>query len=163
MNTVFIPPLNSSIQVFLVGDYAPLPHGLAELIQGEYPPICLVGTAKTRNASLSGVIQLHPDIVLLDCKLSNQSSLELLSQLAVLGHHRILMLAGQHYSPALTQQTLALGASGVISKEAPAELLAHAIECAHTQGHWSELFTQKIPLNDRRHLLRHVNLRRSHQ
>jgi two-component system, NarL family, nitrate/nitrite response regulator NarL len=145
----------SVIEVFLVEDYQPVLRGLAKLIQGEYPRMHLVGTASTHTAALTGIIRQQPDVVLLDHGLGNGGTLDFLSHLAVLGHHRILMLIEPQYSPELGRRAVALGACGVISKEAPAELLLHAIECAHRQGHLAELFTQTNPVNERRHPLRH--------
>lgn len=135
-------------------EYQPVLQGLAKLIQGEYPRMNLVGTATTHRATLTGVIRHKPDVVMLDYGLGNDSTLNFLSQLAVLGHHRILMLIGQEYSPELGRRAVALGACGVISKEAPAELLIHAIECAHKQGQWCELFSQKNLVIERRHFSR---------
>ena len=144
----------SPIQVFLMDEYESVLQGLAKLIQGEYPRMNLVGTATTRSAALTGVIRHKPDVVMLDYGLGNGSTLNFLSQLAVLGRHRILMLIGQEYSVELGRRVVALGACGVISKEAPAELLIHAIECAYEQGHWCDLFTQKNLVNERRHYSR---------
>lgn len=155
MNNISTPTISTSIQIFLIDDYQPVLWGLAKLIDGEYPHMRLVGKASSRRAALTGVIRHKPDVVLLDHKLSNESSLDFLSQLAVQGQHRILFLTGQNYSAELTRQTLALGACGVISKEAPAELLLHAIDCAYSQGQWSDLFVQINPISDRRTIARH--------
>jgi two-component system, NarL family, nitrate/nitrite response regulator NarL len=152
VNNLATPQFNSSIQVFLVDDYPPVLWGLSKLIQGESPRMNLVGTASSRNAAITGVIQHQPDVVLLDHKLSNESSLDFLSQLAVLGRHRILILIGQQYTRELTRQALALGACGVINKESPADLLVRAIECAHSEGHW---FQQINPSSERRALPAH--------
>ena len=159
MHSSIDPPMSSDtqispIKVFLMDEYQPVLQWLAKLIQGEYPRMHLVGTATTRSAALTGVIRQKPDVVVLDYGLGNGSTLNLLSQLAVLGHYRILMLIGQQYSPELGRRVLALGACGVISKEAPAELLLHTIECVHRQGQWCELFTQKKLVNERRHFSR---------
>ena len=135
-------------------EYQPVLQGLAKLIQSEYPRMNLVGTAITHSTTLTGVIRHKPDVVMLDYGLGNDSTLNFLSHLAVLGHHRILMLIGQEYSPELGRRLVALGACGVISKEAPAELLLHAIECAHKQGQWCELFTQKKLVIERRNFSR---------
>ena len=159
MNRAITPPMSlgsqvSGIQVFLMDEYQPVLQGLAKLIQDKYPRMHLVGTATTRSGTLTGVIRHKPDVVMLDYGLGNVCTLNFLSQLAVLGRHRILMLIGQEYSHELGRRVIALGACGVISKEAPAELLIHAIECAHEQGHWCELFTQKNLVNERRHFSR---------
>ena len=161
MHSAITPPMSSDtqisqIQVFLMDEYQPVLEGLAKLIQGEYPRMHLVGTATTPSATLTGVIRQKPDVVMLDYGLGNDSMLNFLSQLAVLGRHRILMLIGQQYTPELGRRVVALGACGVISKEAPAELLIHAIECAHEQGHWCELFTQKNLVIERRYFSRHA-------
>jgi two-component system, NarL family, nitrate/nitrite response regulator NarL len=152
VNNLAISPISSSIQVFLVDDYAPVLWGLAKLIQGESPRMQLVGTASSRSAAITGVIQHRPDVILLDYEISNQSSLDFLSQLAVLGHHRILILIGQQYSRELTRQALALGACGIINKESPAELLVRAIESAYSEGNWS---LQINPSFERRALSNH--------
>jgi two-component system, NarL family, nitrate/nitrite response regulator NarL len=144
----------SGIQVFLIDDYQPALRELVKLIHGGYPRVHLVGTASTRNAAITGVIRQKPDVVLLDHGLGSESTLDFLSHLAVLGHHRILMLIGQEYSPELGRRVIAFGACGVISKEAPAELLIHAIECAHEQGRWCVLFTQENPVKERRNFSR---------
>ena len=159
MHKTISPPMHLSshvsvIQVFLIDDHQPVLREFAKLIQSEYPRMHLVGTATTRSAALTGVIRQKPDVVVLDYGLGNGSTLNLLSQLAVLGHYRILMLIGQQYSPELGRRVLALGACGVINKEAPAELLLYAIECAYKQGHWCELFTQKKLVNERRQFSR---------
>jgi DNA-binding NarL/FixJ family response regulator len=155
VNKVTTSSINTGIQIFLIDDYQPVWWGLAKLIDGEYPHLRLVGKANSRSAALTGIIRHKPDVVLLDHKLANENSLDFLSQLAVQGQHRILFLAGLNYSAELTRQTLALGACGVISKEAPAELLLHAIDCAYWQGSMSELFNQANPISNRRNSSRH--------
>ncbi|MEQ1599793.1 MAG: hypothetical protein ABL880_10560 [Methylotenera sp.] len=49
--------VGSSIQIFLVDDCHPVLCGLAKLIHSEYPHMQLVGTASSRNAAITGVIQ----------------------------------------------------------------------------------------------------------
>ena len=166
MNRAATPPLishgdnpdslASPIQVFLMDEYQPVLQGLVKIIQAEYPRMNLAGTATTRSAALTGVIRQKPDVVMLDYGLGNGNTLNFLSQLAVLGHHRILMLIGQEYSAELGRRVIALGACGVISKEAPAELLIHAIECAYEQGPRCALFTQANPVHERRDFSRQL-------
>lgn len=138
---------SSCIKVFLVDDYAPVLWGLSKLIQGEYPRMSLVGTANSCGSAITGVTEHRPDVILLDYGLSSQCSLDFISTLAELGHHRILILIDHEYSRELARKALANGACGVINKESPVNLLLSAIECAHYQGSW----TQPInPSADRR-------------
>ena len=159
MHKTISPPMHlgshvSVIQVFLIDDHQPVLREFAKLIQSEYPRMHLVGTATSRSAAITGVIRQKPDVVLLDHGLSNESTLDFLSQLAVLGRHRILILIGDQCPTELGRRAVALGACGVISKEAPAKLLLHAIECVHRHGQWCELFTQKNLVIERRHFSR---------
>ena len=71
------------------------------------------------------------------------------------GASNILGITRWLAAAALALSAVALGACGVINKDAPAELLLHAIECAYKQGHWCELFTQKNIVIERRHYSRH--------
>ena len=156
MNSASTQPITlqratACIQVFLIDDYQPVLQKFAKLIQSDYPRMDLAGTATSRSEAITGVITHQPDVILLDYGLSNESTLDFLSQLAVLGRHHILILVGDPYPPELGRRAASLGACGIISKEAPAELLLHAIECAHKQGQWSALFTQKNLVIERRH------------
>lgn len=131
------PLASATINIFLVDDYQPVLWGLAKLIQGEYPRMLVVGAASTRSATMMGVSQRHPDVVLLDYRLGDEDSLHFLAQLALLGKHRILMLTGQQYSSALTRKAMALGACAVLPKDTPATLLLQAIENVHCAGCWT--------------------------
>jgi two-component system, NarL family, nitrate/nitrite response regulator NarL len=157
VNNLAIPPINSHIQiseirVFLVDDNQPLFCEFEKIVQGDNPPVRLVGKADTRSTALTGVIRQQPDIILLDYNLSNENSLDFLSHLAVLGRHRILVLFGQNFTRELSRQTIALGACGVVNKQSSAELLLHAIKGAYSEGHWSHKINPSI---ERRVFLSH--------
>lgn len=157
MNNLVIPPINfhpqtSEIRVFLVDDNQPVFCEFEKIVQGDNSPVRLVGKAGTRSSALAGVIRQQPNIILLDYNLSNENSLDFLSHLAVLGHHRILVLFGQNFTRELSRQTIALGACGVVNKQSSAELLLHAIKGAHNEGHWAHKIN---PSTERRAFLSH--------
>lgn len=134
MNNLAIP----SIRVYLVDDYHTVLWGLAKLIKGESPRMRLVGTASNLSQALFGLKHHHPDIVLLDDDMEDGDVMDMLPQLVALGHHRIIILTSEQYSPEFTKQVIVLGACGVLSKDAPAEQLLAAIECVHREGSWFE-------------------------
>ena len=116
------------IRVFISDNYLTVLWGLAKLIQGEYPHMQLVGTARNASATLKGLAIILPDVLVMDDKLVDIKCLDFLPQITTFGHHRILILTSQQYSPNFTRDAIAQGADEVLSKDAPASLLLNAIE-----------------------------------
>ena len=125
-----------AIRIFMADNYQIVLWGFNKLIQGEYPRMQLVGTARNACATLKGVAEILPDVVVLDDELVDIKCLDFLPQLTAIGHHRILVLTSQQYSPNFTRDALALGADEVLSKDAPANLLLNAIECLYHESRW---------------------------
>jgi DNA-binding NarL/FixJ family response regulator len=119
-----------------VDDYHTVLWGLAKLIKGESPRMRLVGTASNLSQALFSIKHHHPDVVLLDDDLEDGDVMDILPQLVALGHHRIIILTSEQYSLEFTKQVIVLGASGILSKDSPAEQLLSAIECVHREGSW---------------------------
>ena len=132
MNDLYAP----AIRIFIADNYQSVLWGFTKLIQGEYPRMQLVGTARSACATLKCVVEKLPDVVVLDDELVDIKCLDFLPQLAAIGHHRILILTSQQYSPDFTRDALALGAGEVLSKDAPASLILNAIECVYHEGRW---------------------------
>lgn len=113
-----------TIRVLLVDDHGVLRDGLRAILTAE-ADIALVGEAADGPAALQSIVDLVPDVVLLDVSLPGMSGLEVLqraaqSQPAV----RIVMLSMRD-EPATVGRALQLGAFGFLSKGAPArEVLA---------------------------------------
>jgi two-component system nitrate/nitrite response regulator NarL len=124
VNNLSIP----TIRILLVDDYQTMLWGLAKLIQGESPHMQIVGIASSLNETISGLHLHHPDVVLLDDDLEGEKITDILPQLVALGRHRILVLTSEQYATEFIQQLIVLGASGVVSKDAPAEQLLSVIE-----------------------------------
>ncbi len=131
MNNLYVP----SIRIFIADNYQIVLWGFNKLIQGEYPHMQLVGTARDACATLKGVAEMLPDVLVLDDELVDIKCLDFLPQLTAIGHHSILVLTSQQHSPNFTRDALALGANEVLSKDAPASLLLNAIESVYHKGH----------------------------
>ena len=109
--------------------------GFNKLIQGEYPHMQLVGTARDACATLKGVAKMLPDVLVLDDELVDIKCLDFLPQLTAIGHHRILVLTSKQHSTNFTRNALALGVNEVLRKDAPASLLLNTIESMYHNGH----------------------------
>lgn len=119
-----ITATTAPIRIMLVDDHKTMLWGLEKLIEGA--GLQLVGTAHNNDSALREAGRLRPDLIVLDLDLEGRSSLEVLPQLLRDSGARVLILSGNR-DQALLAQAVKLGARGVVSKEAPAELLLKAI------------------------------------
>ena len=124
------------IRVMIVEDHAVVMWGLKSLIDGEAPHMCIVASAGGRQAALSAAQQTHPDVVLLDLTLGDESGLDFLPQLreATAGG-RVLVLTGLRDADT-HRAALRRGAGGVVCKDEPAEVVLKAIRKVHEGEVW---------------------------
>jgi DNA-binding NarL/FixJ family response regulator len=115
------------IRIMLVDDHKTMLWGLEKLIEGAGSALSLVGTAHNNESALREASRLRPDLIVLDLDLEGKSSIEVLPQLLQESGARVLILSGNR-DQGLLAQAVKLGARGVVSKEAPAEVLLQAIE-----------------------------------
>jgi DNA-binding NarL/FixJ family response regulator len=131
MNETAPPP----IRVVLVDDHPMLLWGLSKLIDGERPHLEVVGTAQTIEEAQRLVQQEKPDVVLLDLDLGGQSGLDAMPAILRQEGTRIIILTGTR-DRRLREQSMLLGASGILSKEAAADTLITAITRVHAGELW---------------------------
>lgn len=125
------------IRVFLVDDHKCVLWGLEKLVDGEQPRMRVAGKAGNRAEALAGVRETAPNVVLLDLDLGGDCSLEFLPELVQQSAVQVLILTGTR-DHALLERAVALGASGIILKNEPADVLIRAIECVHRGELWVE-------------------------
>jgi len=128
---------HTSIRVMLVDDHKTMLWGLERLIGGEHSGMRVVATASDSAAALAQALALEPDVIVLDLDLGGVSSLAILPALVRQGNARILVLTASHDQATLDQAILK-GARGVISKDAPAEMVLKAIEKVYHGELWLE-------------------------
>jgi two-component system nitrate/nitrite response regulator NarL len=124
-----------SIRVLIVEDHLIMSTALRLLLNSQ-ENLCVVGEASNRARACELAAATGPDIVLLDLFLTDGDSLALVPELrSIVPAARIVVLTG---SPdiALHRRALKLGATGLVLKEQPAEVLLTAIERVHSGEVW---------------------------
>ena len=124
----------TAIRILLVDDHQIFLTGLRLLIEKE-PDMIVVGTASNRAEALA-LMQEHPDIVLLDLDLGNESGIDFLPQLIEPEEPpRVIIVTGVP-DPELHLRAVRLGALGVVLKLDSAGSLVKAIRKVHGGEMW---------------------------
>lgn len=109
--------------VFIVDDHPIFREGMAEVITAE-KDLKLCGSAGTAAEALQGIVQLKPDIVLLDISLPDKSGLEVIKEVRRLDQSVKLLVVSMHDEALYANQVLEMGADGYIMKvEDPVEIV----------------------------------------
>lgn len=126
----------ATIRVMIVEDHEVVLWGLKKLIEGEAPSMSLVASASNRWGALAAARQTRPDVVLLDLTLGDESGLDFLPQLrAEAGGGRVLVLTGLRDAET-HRAALSRGACGVVSKDAPADVVLKAVRKVYEGEVW---------------------------
>lgn len=124
-----MPKRDEPIRVLLVDDHEHVLWGLTKLIDGEHPRMMVAGTAKCIPELRAAINELKIDVVVLDVYLGDDDSLDYLQEVQASGAE-VLVLTGSQ-GPDTHRRALDGGASGVVLKEEPAEVLLREIERVH--------------------------------
>jgi DNA-binding NarL/FixJ family response regulator len=121
------PAADPSIRVLLVDDHRTVLWGLEKLIESARPRMQVVAVAVNGAEALAAAAEHRPDVVLLDLDLGGANGLDLLSDLLRHCEARVLVLTGIR-DPELRERVVLQGASGMVHKMEPAEVILSAIE-----------------------------------
>lgn len=117
------------IRVLLVDDHRTILAGLASLIGAEAPRMEVVGKALNGPEALLVAQGARPDVIVLDVDLGEENGLDLIPGLNQVCTARIVVLTSR--TDCMVQRhAQALGASGFVLKQQPAEYLLAAIASA---------------------------------
>ncbi|HQR03413.1 MAG: response regulator transcription factor [Proteobacteria bacterium] len=126
---------SSIIRVFLIDDHRSILWGLQRLIESGRPAIEFAGSAESCAEAHKVMDQASPDVILLDIDLGNENGVNEIPALLERSRAKILMLTGVRDKTAHDKAILA-GASGVVEKEASAEIILTAIAKVHEGQVW---------------------------
>jgi two-component system response regulator NreC len=121
------------IRVLLADDHTVLRAGLKALLEAE-PDIDVVGEANDGAECIERVVQLEPDIALLDINMPNCNGLEALAQLHELCPHTKVLILTMIDDVAYVRQVLAIGGAGYVLKQAAGDELLSAIRTVQDGG-----------------------------
>ncbi len=124
-----------TIRVMIVEDHGVMLWGLQKLIDGEAPAMRVVGGARDRREALARALTLRPDVVLLDLTLGAESGLDFLPQLVEAAGGRVLVLTGIR-DEEVHRKAIRRGASGVVCKDEPAEVVLKAVRKVYEGEVW---------------------------
>lgn len=118
------------ISVFLAEDHSVVREGLRELISRE-ADMDVVGEAEDGEATVQQVLQLKPDVVLMDIAMPRMNGIQAAQQIKEsLPRIRILVLTA-YDNPEFVSAVIAAGAEGYLLKNVRGRELTNAIRTAH--------------------------------
>jgi len=123
------------IRVFLIDDHRSILWGLERLIESGKPGMAVVGSAANYTEALKVIEKAAPDVILLDIDLGKENGVDGIPALVAKSRAKILVLTGVRDQSVHDEAVLA-GASGVVEKESPAEIILTAIEKVHQGQVW---------------------------
>ncbi|OED61933.1 DNA-binding response regulator [Vibrio tasmaniensis ZS-17] len=118
------------INVALVDDHVIVRSGFAQLLSLE-TDITVVGEFNSAAEARLGLPSCHPDVVILDISMQDESGLSLLEEIPS-GIASIMLSV--HDSPAMVEKSLELGAKGYLSKRCSPDELIQAVHTSVNGG-----------------------------
>ena len=100
------------------------------------PELLLVGHCATATAALALIEQHQPDVSLLDLGLPDGGAFDVLSRVAQTAHAMATLALSPHTHEATMLMALALGARGVVAKDAPPTLIVDSIRTVADGRYW---------------------------
>ncbi|MNM49521.1 Transcriptional regulatory protein DegU [compost metagenome] len=113
-------------KLLLVDDHSLIRAGVRALVS-DIPGYTVVGEGNDGNQVAELVLQLDPDIVLLDISMRTTNGLDALTQLRASGCRSKVLILSMHTDPELIMQALESGAHGYLLKDTTATELEQAL------------------------------------
>src|SRR5512140_3279439 len=104
------------IKVFLADDHSIVREGLALLLQQE-PDIEVIGQAGDGEEALKQILQLRPDIAILDISMPKLNGIETAEQLVSEGFQGKLLMLTQYDKQEYIHKAIQVGTHGYILKD----------------------------------------------
>lgn len=111
-------------RLVLVDDHGLMLEGLRAALQDSYDVVALVGSGAE---GVRAVRKHHPDLVLLDLSLPDQSGLEVIQELHGIAARVKILVVTMHRDRVLADAAIQSGAQGFVPKDADVPELRHAV------------------------------------
>jgi two-component system, NarL family, nitrate/nitrite response regulator NarL len=119
-------------RVLIADDHAGYREGVARLIEA-HPRLCVVALAAHGTEAYERIVELQPDVALLDVRMPGQTGIEVCRRLGERGEapRTVVVLITGTPDPVLSEQAAAAGAVALLGKETPPrELCDHLLQAA---------------------------------
>lgn len=120
--------VHPAVKVFLAEDSAPIRERIAANLCGHGMDV--VGAAQTPGTCVDGILNSHPDVVVLDVHLEGGSGLEVMRRLRANGADAAFVVFSSATELVYRKRYLAAGAAFFLDKNSELDRLADAIEAA---------------------------------
>ena len=136
------------IRILIVDDHAVLRAGLRMLLEAE-PDMEVVGEAEDGAEGLKRILELVPDVVLLDVTMPDMDGLEVLRRIRDGSPQTRVLMLTMHDDEGYLREALAAGSSGYVLKRAADIELLSAIRAVHRGGTYLHAAHTKVLFEDR--------------
>jgi len=124
-----------TIRILVVDDHVVVREGLRWML-GTEPDVDIVGEADTAAGALEAMVEIEPDLVLLDILLPDRNGLEALTEMRERFPEVPVLILSMADQPEYVEGAVRAGAAGYLVKNAPSSELLRAIRAEHAgQGY----------------------------
>ena len=124
---------NGSITVFLADDSQQIRERVNALLGAAHMDV--VGEAATPDTCIAGILDSHPDVVVLDVQLEGGTGLEVLKAVRSADPDVAFVVFSNNSAPAYRKRYLGEGAVRFLDKSTEFDQLAHAVATAGRRVH----------------------------
>src|SRR5215467_8489798 len=114
------------IRVFIVDDHPIVRQGLVQMLRQEVD-LTVCGEAEDSQQALQAIVELQPDLVLVDLSLKGGSGLALIRALKARQSALPVLVVSMHDESLYVERVLRAGARGYIMKQEATDTMMHAI------------------------------------
>ncbi|MBK1880947.1 response regulator transcription factor [Luteolibacter pohnpeiensis] len=122
-------------RVFIIDDHPILREGLRRLLESQ-PGFEICGEASVAAGLTERILQLKPDLLIMDIALPDKSGLELIKDLQSIGSNVPILVFSMHDEMLYAERALRAGAKGYLMKGSGADSLATAIKTVVAGNHY---------------------------
>lgn len=124
---------NGSIKVFLADDSQQIRERVNALLGAAHMDV--IGEAATPDTCIAGILDSHPDVVVLDVHLEGGSGLQVLKAVRSADPDVAFVVFSNNSAPAYRKRYLGEGAVRFLDKSTEFDQLAHAVATAGRRVH----------------------------
>jgi two-component system response regulator DesR len=146
---------DARIRLVLADDES-LTRGAVSALLGMEPDLVVVAEAGTGGEAIACVRRHRPDVAVLDVEMPERDGAEVAQWVAANEPGTRCIILTRHARPGVLRRALAAGATGFVTKSAPASLLADVIRRVNGGGRYVDpdlamtaLMAEECPLTDR--------------